>query len=186
MARTESTLALPVGTPAPRFDLIDTVSHVRCGLDTLTRRNGGVVMFICNHCPYVLHVLDALLAVVRDYAPRGIDFAAICSNDESQYPQDGPEPMRKLALQRGFSFPYLHDPDQSVARAYHAACTPDFFVVAPDGRLTYCGRLDDSTPGNGRPTTGADLRAALDALLEGRPPLDDPRPSVGCNIKWRP
>ncbi len=182
---TESTLAITPGNPVPGFELIDTVSGAKVGLDALRLSKGVVVMFICNHCPYVLHVLDAVIGVAREYERRGVAFVAISSNDVDSYPQDGPEFMRELARARAFGFPYLYDPTQEVARAWQAACTPDFYVVGADGKLGYAGRFDDSTPKNGKPVTGADLRAALDALLEGAAPPAEQRPSLGCSIKWK-
>lgn len=184
MARTESRM-LPLGTAAPRFTLPDAVSGRPVALEALRGEQATLVMFICNHCPYVLHILDALLAVTREYAGCGVGFAAISSNDVRRYPQDAPEAMRRLALERGFGFPYLYDESQAVARAYQAACTPDFYLFDAALELVYRGRFDDATPGNGRPVTGADLRAALDAVLAGRPPSAQQQPSLGCNIKWR-
>ncbi len=185
MARAESSQSLQPGAPAPAFDLVDTVSGARVSLDALRLSRGVVVAFICNHCPYVLHILDGLVQLARDYEKRGIAFVAISSNDVQRYPADAPAFMRELARARGFGFPYLYDESQAVARAYGAACTPDFFVVAADGTLHYAGRFDDASPGNGRPVSGADLRGALDALLAGAPPLAVQVPSIGCSLKWK-
>jgi thiol-disulfide isomerase/thioredoxin len=142
-------------------------------------------MFICNHCPYVRHVNPELVRVAKDYTDRGVSFVAISSNDVTQYPEDSPERMAEVAAEVGYPFPYLYDETQEVARAYGAACTPDFFVYDADLRLVYRGRLDASTPGNAEPLTGADLRAALDALLAGTPVPAEQHPSIGCSIKWR-
>lgn len=184
MAQTPSTM-LPLGTAAPAFTLPDTVSGAMLSLDALKSDRATVVMFICNHCPYVIHVRDGLAQLTRDYQPRGVAFVAISSNDVEHYPQDAPDLMRAFAQAAGFAFPYLYDESQAVARAYEAACTPDFFVFDGALKLAYRGQLDDSRPGNGKPVTGAALRAALDALLSGTPVSEDQRPSVGCNIKWK-
>lgn len=183
MALTASTM-LPLGTPAPSFTLTDTVSGMARTLQDVRGAQGTLVMFVCNHCPYVKHVNTELVRLARDYCARGVGMVAISSNDAQAYPQDGPERMREVALQLGYLFPYLYDPTQAVARRYAAACTPDFFLFDANLKLAYRGRLDDSTPGNGRPLTGADLRAAIDALLSGRAPAREQQPSMGCNIKW--
>ena len=184
MAQTPSTM-LPLGTPAPAFALPDTVSGARLSLAQLQSPVATVVMFICNHCPYVLHLRAGLAQLARDYQPRGIAFVAISSNDVEHYPDDAPDRMQAFAAANGFSFPYLYDETQDVARAYEAACTPDFFVFDGALRLAYRGQFDDSRPGNGRPVTGAAIRAALDAMLAGQPVALDQVPSVGCNIKWK-
>jgi peroxiredoxin len=184
MALTPSTM-LPLGTVAPDFALPDTVSGRTVALADVRGATGTVVMFICNHCPYVQHVNPELVRVAHDHAARGIGFVAISSNDVSHYPADAPDRMREVARAQGYPFPYLYDATQDVARAYDAACTPDFFVFDARDELVYRGRLDASTPGNGRALDGADLRAALDALIAGRPPLATQQPSVGCNIKWK-
>jgi thiol-disulfide isomerase/thioredoxin len=145
-----------------------------------------LVMFICNHCPFVKHVRDELARLGREYTPRGVGIVAISSNDPAAYPDDSPDRMREEKAEAGYVFPYLFDETQEVAAAYHAACTPDFFLFDGDRRLAYRGQLDDSRPGNGVPVTGRDLRAALDALLAGEPVPSEQRPSLGCNIKWRP
>lgn len=183
MALTPSRM-LPLGTPAPDFLLPDTVSDASLRLADVRGPRGILVMFICNHCPYVLHVNPELLLLARDYAGRGIGFVAISSNDARAYPQDGPLAMKAAAQKLGYPFPYLYDGSQAVARAYEAACTPDFYLFDAGLKLVYRGRLDDSTPGNGRPLSGADLRAALEALLIGRGIGVEQQPSVGCNIKW--
>ena len=184
MALTPSNM-LPLGTKAPDFSLPDIVSGGTITLGQIATRRATVVMFICNHCPYVKHVNAELVRVARDYQARGVAFVAISSNDAEHYPDDGPEQMKRVAATQGYPFPYLYDESQQVARAYQAACTPDLYVFDGELKLVYRGRLDGSTPGNGVPVTGADLRAALDAVLSGG--AVDPRqsPSMGCNIKWR-
>jgi thiol-disulfide isomerase/thioredoxin len=184
MAETLSTM-LPLGTPLPEFGLDDTVTGTRVTHATAAGASGSLVMFVCNHCPFVKHVLDEIERVAAEYAPRGIGVVAINSNDLATYPQDGPGPMRELAVARSWKFPYLFDDAQEVARAFGAACTPDFFAFDRAGKLAYRGRLDDSRPGMPAPVTGRDLRAALDAILAGQDPAPDQRPSIGCNIKWR-
>jgi peroxiredoxin len=183
MSLTPSTM-LPLGTPAPAFSLPDTVSGQTLGLEQVRGERATVIMFLCNHCPYVQHLNAGLVRLARDYAGRGVGFAAISANDARHYPEDGPEPMREAARRLGYPFPYLYDQTQAVARAYRAACTPDFFVFDAGLRLAYRGRFDDSSPGNGKPVTGAELRAALDALLAGQTPSPQQHPSLGCNIKW--
>jgi peroxiredoxin len=183
MALTPSRM-LPLGTAAPHFQLDDAVSGRRLALADVRGARGTLVMFICNHCPYVKHVNPELVRLGHDYAPRGIGLVAISSNDAVQYPQDNPDAMARCARELGYPFPYLFDASQDVARAYDAACTPDFFLFDADLRLVYRGRLDDSTPGNGRALTGADLRAALEALLAGTAIDAHQQPSMGCNIKW--
>ena len=184
MAKTESTM-LPLGTPAPDFRLPDTVSGKTVSLDDVAGDKGTLVMFICNHCPFVKHVLDELARLGRDYPDQGFGLVAISSNDVTGYPQDRPERMAELAQAKGFSFPYLYDQSQNTARAYDAACTPDFFVFDGNRKLAYRGQLDDARPGNSIPVTGKDLRAALDALIEGKPVPTEQKPSIGCNIKWK-
>jgi thiol-disulfide isomerase/thioredoxin len=184
MALTPSSMS-PLGSSAPAFSLPDTISDRRLSLDQLKSDKATVIMFICNHCPYVKHVNAELVRLARDYLPRGVSFVAISSNDAHGYPEDAPDKMKQVAAEQGYPFPYLYDESQDVARAYRAACTPDFFVFDGGLRLAYRGRLDDSTPGNGRPVSGAELRAALDALLAGKPVTPEQRPSMGCNIKFR-
>lgn len=183
MVRTPSTM-LPLGTTAPDFSL-PNVDGRTLSLADVAGVKGTVVMFICNHCPFVKHVADELAILGRDYLPRGIGFVAISSNDVSTHPADSPEQMVREAEERGYPFAYLYDHTQEVAKAYHAACTPDFFLFDGARSLVYRGQLDPSRPGNGVPVTACDLRAALDALLAGKPPIEEQIPSLGCNIKWK-
>ncbi len=184
MARTPSNM-LPLGIKAPDFSLLDTVTDTPQSLHDVRGDKGTVVMFICNHCPFVKHVNAGVSSLARDYEGRGVGFVAISSNDVENYPDDSPELMKQNALEQGFGFPYLYDETQEVAQAYDAACTPDFYLFDADLRLVYRGQLDDSRPGNGIPVTGADLRAAIDAVLSGSSVSNDQRPSIGCNIKWK-
>lgn len=176
---------LPLGTEAPPFQLEDANGRVH-GLDDAGDARGVLVMFICNHCPFVKHIADELAALGRDYSDRGIAVFAINSNDIENYPADGPAAMKQESADRGYTFPYLLDPGQDIAKAYRAACTPDFYLFDADKKLVYRGQLDGSRPGNDQPVTGRDLRAALDQLLAGSEIADEQIPSVGCNIKWRP
>ncbi|GMV40538.1 MAG: thioredoxin family protein [Myxococcales bacterium] len=185
MARTPSTM-LPLGTPAPDFTLRDTVTGRTVSLADFMDAPALLVMFICNHCPYVIHVRETLARLVHDRMDRGLAVVAINANSVETHPQDGPEHMAELARAEGWRFPYLFDDTQDVAHAYHAACTPDFFLFDQGRRLVYRGQLDDSRPSNGVPVTGADLARAIDACLAGEPPLEVQRASLGCNIKWRP
>jgi thiol-disulfide isomerase/thioredoxin len=184
MARTPSNM-IPLGTVAPDFFLPDTVSGSMVGLKDLAGSKGTLVMFICNHCPFVKHVNPELVRISRDYREKGIRLVAISSNDVAGYPQDGPLQMAAMAGECGYDFPYLYDEDQSVARAYDAACTPDFFLFNGGLELVYRGQLDPSRPGNGITLTGMDMRNALDALVAGRPLDTVQYPSIGCNIKWK-
>jgi peroxiredoxin len=183
MVRTPSTMLL-LGTPASDFELPNVDGRMLAYADVAGVR-GTVVMFICNHCPFVKHVADQLAVLGRDYLPRGVGFVAISSNDVSTHPADSPEQMVREAEERGYPFPYLYDETQEVAQAYRAACTPDFYLFDAGRRLVYRGQLDASRPGGDVPVTGHDLRAALDGLLGGLPPLAEQVPSLGCNIKWR-
>jgi peroxiredoxin len=183
MVRTPSTM-LPLGTLAPDFELPNVDGRLVTLADAAGPR-GTVVMFICNHCPFVKHVADELARLGRDYMPRGIGFVAISANDVAMHPADSPEQMVREAEDRGYPFPYLYDETQDVAKAYHAACTPDFFLFDSGKRLVYRGQLDASRPGNEIPVTGSDLRAALDAAIAGRPVALEQTPSIGCNIKWK-
>ena len=182
MVRTASTM-LPLGTPAPDFSLPDT-DGTMVTLDDFRGAKGMLVMFICNHCPFVKHVRKELALLGRDYQ-RALGIVGINSNDAVAFPDDSPEMMKREKQQAGYSFPYLYDESQAVAKAYRAACTPDFFLFGPDRRLVYRGQMDGARPGNDVPVTGADLRAALETLLAGRPVAADQTPSIGCNIKWK-
>jgi peroxiredoxin len=184
MARTPSVMT-PLGKKAPDFTLHDTVSGKDLSLQSLKGATATVIMFICNHCPFVKHVNAELVKMGNDYKNKGIGFIAISSNDVAGYPQDGPEQMKLVAEQLQYPFPYLYDASQDVAKAYEAACTPDFFIFDAGLSLVYRGQLDDSRPGNEKPVTGADIRNALDQLLAGKPVPADQKPSIGCNIKWR-
>ncbi|HXY41500.1 MAG TPA: thioredoxin family protein [Vicinamibacteria bacterium] len=184
MAETPSTM-LELGTKAPEFRLHDTDGK-EVALADFEDRKALLVMFICNHCPFVKHVQLELARIGRDYQPKGVAVVAISSNDAVQYPDDGPTAMAKEKQRAGYSFPYLFDETQAVAKAYRAACTPDLYLFDAQQRLVYRGQLDDSRPGNGVPVTGRDLRRALDAVLVGRAVDPKQRASIGCNIKWRP
>ena len=179
------TTPIPLGFKAPGFTLPDTVSGDMLSLEEMTSDKGTVVMFICNHCPYVKHVIEGIVRLAEDYIPRGIAFIAISSNDVENYPDDHPEKMKELAEKLKFPFPYLYDESQEVAKTYSAACTPDFNIFDGDLKCVYRGQLDDSRPGNKIPVSGHDIRKALDALLAGDKISSDQVPSVGCNIKWK-
>lgn len=183
MALTPSTM-LPLGTPAPQFALPDT-SGKTVSLADFKDAPALVVMFICNHCPYVKHLQAALAKFGKEYAAKGAAIIAINSNDAENYPDDSPSRMKEDAKRFGYTFPYLYDATQAVAKAYRAACTPDFYVFGKDRKLVYRGQFDTSRPGNGVPITGADLRAATDAALAATPAPADQKPSMGCNIKWK-
>ncbi len=183
MAKTESSMR-DLGSTAPDFQLSEPRTGKELSLDALAGNTATVVMFICNHCPFVKHVLDGLVAFGRDYARPEVGIVAISSNDVSGYPEDHPERMAELADAKDFPFAYLYDESQAIARAYDATCTPDFFVFDRDRKLAYRGQFDDARPGNGQPVTGADLRAAVDALVQNQPVNPLQKPSVGCNIKW--
>lgn len=184
MALTESNM-FPLGATAPSFTLPDVVSNQEVSLEALKSDVATVIMFICNHCPYVKHVQKQLVQLANDYLPKGVAFIAISSNDAVQYPEDGPENMKKVAEEFQYPFPYLYDETQKVAKDYQAACTPDFYIF--DGKLScvYRGQLDDSRPGNGLPVTGSYIRAALDSILNNEPIQVQQKPSIGCNIKWK-
>jgi peroxiredoxin len=184
MVKTASTM-LPLGTAAPNFTLPDPGGKM-VSLGDFADSPVLLVAFLCNHCPFVKHVAEGLARLVKDYQPRGVAAVGINANDVAAHPDDAPAKMAEEIQQRGYSFPYLYDATQEVAKAYRAACTPDFFVFDGQRKLVYRGQLDGSRPGNGVPVNGADLRAALDAALAGRPPQADQKPSIGCNIKWRP
>ncbi len=184
MSLTPSTM-LELGTPAPAFSLPDTGGST-VSLGDFSDARGLLVMFICNHCPYVKLIRQELAAIGREYCPKGVAMVAISSNDAGKYPADSPEKMAEEARSAGYPFPYLYDETQEIARAYRAACTPDFFLYDQARTLVYRGQFDDARPENGRRVTGRDLRAALDCVLNGTPISTDQKPSMGCNIKWKP
>lgn len=183
MAATPSKM-VGLGTPAPDFHLPDTNGKI-VRRDEFKNAPGLLVMFICNHCPFVKHIRKGLARFGADYAPRGLAIVAINANDAEKYPEDSPAKMKEEALTAGYNFPYLYDETQQVARAFDAACTPDFFLYDAERRLVYRGQFDESRPRNDKPVTGADLRHACDAVLAGEPVRGEQRPSVGCNIKWK-
>jgi len=185
MAETPSTM-LPLGTELPSFSLRDAVSGNLVSDHDVAGAKATLVMFLCNHCPFVKHVVPELGRIAAEYGPKGLAVVAINSNDVSAYPQDAPAHMKELARAEGWEFPFVLDDTQGIARSFRAACTPDFFLFDEDQRLVYRGQLDDSRPGNARPVTGKDLRAALDAVLASKPVDPVQKPSLGCNIKWKP
>jgi peroxiredoxin len=176
---------LPLGTKAPDFKLPDVVTGKTVSLSDFSGKKALLVMFICNHCPYVQHIKTELLKLGKDYANKDIAIAAISSNDVAGYPDDSPENLKKMAKELSFTYPYLYDESQDVAKRYAAACTPDFFLFDAARSLVYRGQLDDSRPGNGKPVTGQDLRRAMDAAIAGKPVPSEQKPSIGCNIKWK-
>ena len=182
MARTPSNM-VKLGTQAPSFKLINTINDKLITSDTIFNKNGTIIMFICNHCPFVIHVLDEIISISEEYF-ENISFIAISSNDIVNYPEDSPELMKKLAIDKKFKFPYLYDENQEVAKNYDAACTPDFFLYNKNQKLIYRGQLDDSRPGNNIPITGNDLRKAIVSLIDGKEVEKNQKPSIGCNIKW--
>jgi peroxiredoxin len=184
MARTESTMQ-PLGTVAPAFSLPDVVSGRTVNRDAVAGAGGLLVVFLSVHCPFVKHVEQGIAHLAVDYAGQGLGIVGISSNDVANYPDDSPEGMRAQAKRLGFTFPYLYDESQQVAHDFDAACTPDFFLYDRSWKLVYRGQFDASRPGMDVPVTGSDLRRAIDALLAGKPPLDEQRPSLGCNIKWK-
>lgn len=177
---------LPLGTSAPPFRLRDVVTGQLYQLDSFAGSSALLVMFICRHCPYVVHVEQELAGIGRDYQGRGVGIIAISSNDAKAYPDDAPPRLKEMAERLALTFPFCCDDTQEVAKAYRAACTPDFFLFDRQRRLVYRGQLDESRPGSNRPVTGRDLRAAIDAVLSGKPVHPDQRPSIGCSIKWKP
>jgi peroxiredoxin len=185
MALTESTMELEFGAAAPDFALADVITGDTVRRDDFRGRKGLLVMFICTHCPYVKHIEKGLAELGNDYAGEPLGIVAVSSNDAQMYPDDAPAGLKAQAQRTGFRFPYLYDESQDVARAYHAACTPDLFLFDADLKLAYRGQFDASRPGNGVPVSGEDLRAAMDAVLTGSPVSQDQRPSIGCNIKWK-
>ncbi|TWT37740.1 putative peroxiredoxin/MT2597 [Posidoniimonas corsicana] len=184
MVKTPSTM-LPLGTQAPDFTL-PNVDGKDVSLGDFADAKGLLVVFMCNHCPFVIHIADELKRFADDYQARGLAVVGISANDVANYPDDSPEKMVAEAKSRGYTFPYLYDETQDVAIAYKAACTPDFFLFDADQKLVYRGQFDASRPGNGVPVTGEDLRAAADEVLAGKTPGEDQKPSIGCNIKWKP
>jgi peroxiredoxin len=183
MALTPSTM-LPLGTTAPEFKLPDTNGKTVARAD-FKDKSALLVLFICNHCPYVKHIRAGLAQLARDYLPRGVAIVGINANDVANYPDDSPAKMKDEVKSAGYIFPYLYDESQAVAKAYHAACTPDIYLFDKNRKLVYRGQFDDSRPGNGIPVTGKDLRAALDAVLAGKPVSSNQKASMGCNIKWK-
>jgi peroxiredoxin len=184
MAATQSTM-LPLGTPAPDFQLHDTTGRM-IRLADFRQSKALLVIFMCNHCPYVKHLRQGLVRLATDYLPRGVSIVGINSNDAVKYPADSPAQMAVEAKSAGYKFPYLYDETQRVAQAYRAACTPDFFLFDGQQRLIYRGQFDDSRPGNGLAVTGRDLRDAIDSVLAGKPVNANQKTSIGCNIKWKP
>jgi len=176
---------LSLGTPAPPFSLPDVVSGQRYSLDSFTGKTALLVMFMCRHCPYVVHVEQEIAKIGRDYAGTGLGIIGISSNDPVQYPDDAPPRLKEMAKRLGFTFPFCFDETQDIAKAYRAACTPDFYLFDRERRLVYRGQLDESRPGSNKPVTGRDLRAAIDAALAGYPIDSNQRASVGCSIKWK-
>ena len=181
---TESTM-LALGTKAPDFELPDVVTGKKISLKSFAGKKGLLVMFICKHCPYVVHVKAELAKLGLDYQAKDVGIVAISSNDAAGYPDDAPDSLKAMSKAEGFSFPLCYDESQEVAKAYTASCTPDFFLFDRERRLVYRGQLDDSRPGNSKPLNGRDVRAAVDALLAGKPIAALQRPSAGCNIKWK-
>ncbi|QFZ55570.1 thioredoxin family protein [Oceanihabitans sp. IOP_32] len=184
MAQTPSNM-LPLETTAPDFELLDTVSNKTLSLQVLKGAKATVIMFICNHCPFVVHVNSQLVSIANTYADKGVSFIAISSNDVVNYPQDSTENMKTKAESEAYPFPYLYDETQEVAKAYQAACTPDFYVFDSALKLKYRGQLDDSRPGNNLPVTGKDLRYAIDCVIANKENTKEQKPSIGCNIKWK-
>ncbi len=184
MAITPSNM-LALGTKAPNFEALEVVSNKIKNLSQLSSDKATLIFFICAHCPFVIHLNEALAQLAMDYQKMGVNFIAISSNDVINYPQDRPELLKAQAVKYGFTFPYLYDETQSIAKAYDAACTPDFFLFDRDMKLNYRGQFDDSRPGNGLPITGKDLRNAIDATLMGQSISEIQKPSIGCNIKWK-
>lgn len=176
---------LPLGSKAPDFRLKCAVSEKEYSLEELKSDTATVIMFICNHCPYVKHVQEGLVELANDYIAKGVSFIAINSNDVEKYPADSPANMKIVAESLGYPFPYLFDETQEVAKAYDAACTPDFYIFDRELKCVYRGQMDDSRPGNGIPVTGKHIRKALDDILEGKPVKEEQIPSIGCNIKWK-
>lgn len=184
MARTPSNM-IPLGTKAPHFELVDTKDNILKSLSSLKGEKATVIMFICNHCPFVIHVNPEISKLAKDYVDQGVNCIAISSNDIENYPQDRPELMRQVAAREDYIFPYLFDKDQKIAKSYDAACTPDFYLFNSDLELVYRGQLDSSRPENNKPLNGKDLRNAIDATIKNQKASDIQFPSIGCNIKWK-
>ncbi|HRX69940.1 MAG: thioredoxin family protein [Gammaproteobacteria bacterium] len=184
MAQTASTM-LPLGTSASNFSLPEPATGKTLSLSDFQSAPALLIMVICNHCPFVKHIRQGLIQFAQNYQPKGLAIVALSANDAANYPDDSPAKMAEEAKAFGYPFPYLYDESQSVAKAYHAACTPDFFLFDAESKLAYRGQFDGSRPGNAIPVTGADLRAAADAVLAGQPAPTDQKPSIGCNIKWK-
>jgi peroxiredoxin len=184
MAQTPSNM-LPLGTKAPNFNLPATNFNETFSFEAIKGEKGTLVLFICNHCPFVLHVIDEIVMIANDYRVQGIGMVAISSNDVVKYPHDAPDKMADFALENRIEFPYLYDETQEVAKAYDTACTPDFYLFDAQDKLVYRGQLDDSRPGNGIPISGSDLRNAIDAIVYNRKMNPEQKPSIGCNIKWK-
>ena len=180
-----SSVMLPLNTIAPDFNLLNVMNNQHQSLKTLKGKKGTLIMFICNHCPYVKHVQEEIVNIANHYQKEGITVLAISANDSEQYPEDSPKKMKSVALELGYPFPYLYDETQMVAKAYQAVCTPDFFLFDTKMCCVYRGQLDDSRPGNKIPVSGKDLRLAIDNLLIGNPIDENQKPSIGCNIKWK-
>ena len=185
MALTPSTM-LPLGTKAPNFQLPDVVSGKTISLETFGGKEGLLVIFMCRHCPFVKHIQGELVRIGNDYAGSNLGIIAISANDAANYPEDAPNLLKEMAIELGFTFPFCYDESQETAKAYTAACTPDFFLFDANRELVYRGQLDDSRPSNNKPVTGEDLRLAIDALLAQTSVNSDQKPSIGCNIKWKP
>ena len=185
MAYTESNM-LPLGTKAPNFTLPDTLSAKEITLYEMPPAKATLIMFLCNHCPYVIHVNPEIVRIAADYKNAGVQFVGISSNNAIKYPQDGPEKMTEHGKETGYTFPYLYDESQEIARKYDAACTPDFYLFDQHRKLVYRGQMDDSRPGNGLPVTGRDIRDAVECILHQRPVNPRQKASIGCNIKWKP
>lgn len=184
MAPTPSSM-IPLGTEAPDFVLPDVISGKIISLADARGAKGTVIMFICAHCPYVIHIQEEIVKIAKEYQDQGVDFVAISSNDVTNYSGDSPDKLKAQAQEVGFVFPYLYDESQEVARAYHAECTPDFYLFDENNNCVYRGRIDEATPGNDKPVNGRDLRAALDSLIAGNEISQNQYPSIGCNIKWK-
>ncbi|MBV5260842.1 thioredoxin family protein [Synechococcus moorigangaii CMS01] len=185
MARTESTM-LPLGSEAPNFSLPDVTTGQLINLADFREKAGLLVIFLCRHCPFVIHVQGELARLGTDFVPQNLGIVAISANDVANYPDDAPEKLKEMAAELGLNFPILYDASQAIAKSYQAACTPDFFLFDQDLKLAYRGQLDDARPGNDQPVTGADLRQAIAAVLANKTPDPNQKPSIGCNIKWKP